>query len=156
MKLTLQDSAGTLGTLATPALNETLRVNPLGQVTMMDSETLGSVSFTVSVPPLGAAGALGALEPERLELLLLLLEDRLRRELGGGFSGLASGSTSPVSWAALGRRLVGGLLPMSADATAGLGLAGGGSEFRIGPKNAIAMKAMAIIANIPSTTTYTM
>ena len=102
MKLTLQPSGGTPGTLATPPLNATLRVNPLGQVTMIDDETLGSVSLTVSVPPLGAAGFFGA-ELVRLELL----DERRRLLLDAGFSGFFFFDVAGVLGRTL-RRVVGG------------------------------------------------
>jgi hypothetical protein len=105
LKLTLHASAGTFGTRATPALKGTLREKPLGQVTMIDRETLGSLSLTVSVPPFGEAAGLGFAGDDDERLLLLLrrrLDDRL------GFSGGAASSASPVSCGALRRRFVGG------------------------------------------------
>jgi hypothetical protein len=106
LKLTLHASAGTFGTRATPALKGTLREKPLGQVTMIDIETLGSLSLTVSVPPFGEAAGLGLAGDDDDRLLLLLLRRRLDDRLG--FSGGASSSASPVSCGALRRRFVGG------------------------------------------------
>jgi hypothetical protein len=140
---------GTFGTLATPPENDTFRLKPLGHVTMIDVETLGSVSRTLSVPPDGDGFGLGFEEDEEEDED----EDAPRREdeLGRLFLGLgfASGGSPESSAAAA----FWGLFPRSATGAAGCTAAG--TSFSAGGMMNNATRTEPQTSNIrPTTATY--
>lgn len=148
MKLILHGSFGTFGTLATPPENDTFRLKPLGQVTMIDVDTLGSLSRTVSVPPDGDGFGLGFEEEDEEDE-----EDDPRREdeldrLGLGL-GFASGGSPESSAAAA----FWGLFPRSATGAAGCTAAG--TSFSAGGMMNNATMTAPQTSNIrPMTATY--